>query len=511
MRNNNFYITTAISYVNGKPHLGHVYEMISSDFLARFQRMVGKNVFFLTGTDEHGQKIQKAAEEHNIPPQEFCDQNAKAFKDIARTFSISYDRFIRTTEEDHKKAVHALWKKLEEKGDIYESIYEGWYSQRDEAFFTEDELVTKEDGKKYTAGGAPVVWVKEPSYFFRLSRYTDKLLALYEEKDDFISPKTRCNEIVSFVKGGLKDLSISRSSFDWGIKVPSNPDHVVYVWLDALTNYLSALGYPNETKEMTNFWPCNLHIIGKDVIRFHAIFWPAFLMSAEIPLPHKVFGHGFININGEKMSKSLGNVISPQDLIEQFDTDSLRYFLLRDISYGEDGSFSYEGAVARINADLANDFGNLMQRTFSMVYKNCDGIIPSKNDESKDDKELYHKVSECLKSCTRLADECKIHRMLEEVWKIVSLCNRYVDEQAPWTLKKEDMPRFEAVMHVLCDMIRMIALLSYPAIPQKASLVLDYLSIPSEERNFDALLKPMKERIKIEKPTPFFPRIEAQN
>jgi methionyl-tRNA synthetase len=377
-----FYITTAISYVNGAPHLGHAYEVILTDVMARFKRLDGYDVMFLTGTDEHGEKVAKTAEKNGMSPKAFADKNAGYFEEMAKTLNISNDDFIRTTEARHYEASKAIWRKLKEKGDIYLGKYEGWYSVREEAYFAEDEIRTAEDGQKFSPNGTEVAWVVEPSYFFKLSEYTDKLLELYEAHPEFIQPQSRRNEIISFVKQGLKDLSISRhnSRLEWGIPVPDDNDHVMYVWLDALTNYITGVGYPDENSaSFKKFWPADYHVIGKDIIRFHCVFWPAFLMSANLPLQKTVFAHGFINVHGEKMSKSIGNVLSPTGLVETYGLDQIRYFLMREIPHGQDGNFSHEQAVTRINADLANGLGNLAQRTLSFIYKNCEAKIPVPN------------------------------------------------------------------------------------------------------------------------------------
>ena len=391
-----FYITTAISYVNGSPHLGHAYEAILTDVMARFKRLDGYDVMFLTGTDEHGEKVAKTAEQNNMGAQEFADKNAAEFQDMTGLLNISNDDFIRTTEDRHHKAAQALWKKLQDNGDIYLGKYEGWYSIREEGYFTEDELTKIPDTGEYlTPNGTEAKWVEEASYFFKLSEYTDKLLDYYEANPEFIQPESRRNEIISFVKGGLNDLSISRHKdrLHWGIPVPDDEDHVMYVWLDALTNYITAIGYPDEDAEsFKKYWPANYHVIGKDIIRFHAVFWPAFLMSAGLELPKTIFAHGFINVQGQKMSKSIGNVLSPIGMVGTYGLDQIRYFLMREISHGQDGNFSHEQAVTRMNADLANGIGNLAQRTLSMIYKNCDGQIPQAGKFMEDDKTLLNLV-----------------------------------------------------------------------------------------------------------------------
>ncbi|MCB1720799.1 MAG: methionine--tRNA ligase [Rhodospirillales bacterium] len=510
-----FYITTAISYVNGVPHLGHAYECILTDVMARFQRLDGRETFFLTGTDEHGEKVAKTAEENGMSAKDFADKNAASFIKMTKTLGISNDDFIRTSQERHHKSVQDIWKKLQDKGDIYLGKYEGWYSIREEAYFAEDELRESEDGTKFTPHGTPVEWVEEPSYFFRLSEYTKKLLKHYETHPEFIAPDARRNEIISFVKqeGGLRDLSISRhkSRLKWGIPVPGDEDHVMYVWLDALTNYITGIGYPDtESESYRKFWPAQFHVIGKDIIRFHCIYWPAFLMSADIALPETVFAHGFINVQGEKMSKSVGNVLSPDGLVETYGLDQIRYFLMREIPHGQDGNFSHEHAIARINADLANGLGNLAQRTLSMIHKNCDGAYPVPGEFTDDDKALLDKAYKTMLDEVRENfNTFQIHRALEAIWRIVSDANAYIDEQAPWTLKKEDPARMNTVLYVLADVIRCLAIAVQPVVPTSAAKMLDQLKIPAEQRTFEHISADftLKPGITIDKPEGIFPRI----
>lgn len=510
-----FYITTAISYVNGSPHLGHAYEVILTDVMARFKRLDGYDVMFLTGTDEHGEKVAKTAEKNNMSPQDFADKNAAEFIQMAKFLNISNDDFIRTTEKRHYAASQALWKKLEEAGDIYLGKYEGWYSVREEAYFTDSELKEGPDGAKLSPNGTEVKWVKEESYFFKLSKYTDKLLAYYKSHPDFITPATRANEIISFVsqEGGLKDLSISRHKdrLTWGIPVPGDDNHVMYVWLDALTNYMTAIGYPNEDSDsFKKFWPADYHVIGKDIIRFHAVYWPAFLMSAGIEIPKKIFAHGFINVQGEKMSKSVGNVVAPAALVETYGLDNIRYFLMREIAHGQDGNFSHEQAVQRINADLANGIGNLAQRTLSMIHKNCDAAFPAPNELNADDKALLAATRENLLGAVRSnLDELKFHRALEEIMKAVSMADGYVDAQAPWTLKKENPERMKTVLYVLAECIRCLGIFMQPVTPTAAAKLLDQLKAPQGERQFahiDAQYA-LKPGTAIDKPEGVFPRI----
>jgi len=510
----NFYITTAISYVNGVPHLGHAYEFILTDVMARFKRLDGYDVKFLTGTDEHGEKVSQTAEKNGVEPRAFADQNAASFQKVTDTLNMSNDDFIRTTEERHYAASQAIWKMLKEKGDIYLGKYEGWYSVREEAYFVESELREGENGQKFTPLGTEVEWVEEPSYFFKLSEYTDRLIEYYAANIDAVQPGGRLNEIVSFLKqdGGLKDLSISRhkSRLKWGIPVPGDEDHVMYVWLDALTNYITALGYPdiggNDFKE---FWPADYHVIGKDIIRFHAIYWPAFLMSADLPLPKTIFAHGFINVDGAKMSKSVGNVLSPDDLVDTYGLDQIRYFLMREIAHGQDGNFAHEQVVSRINADLANGLGNLAQRTLSMIYKNCDGALPKPHQQTEDDEELLAKVYAMLPKVQAEFEGFKINRALEHVWAVIGACDAYVDAQAPWTLKKTDFERMETVLYILAEAIRCLSIIVQPVVPSSAGRLLDQLAIPEDQRYFEHLSEDytIEPNTVIEKPEGVFPRI----
>ncbi len=509
-----FYITTAISYVNGVPHLGHAYESILTDVLARFKRLDGYDVMFLTGTDEHGEKVAQTAEQNGMEPRAFADKNAATFVEMTKNLGISNDDFIRTTEERHRISSQAIWKKLNDNGDIYLGKYEGWYSVREEAYFTEDELTTAEDGQKFTPLGTEVEWVEEPSYFFKLSSYTDRLIEYYAANIDAVQPSSRMNEIVSFLKqeGGLRDLSISRhkSRLKWGIPVPGDEDHVMYVWLDALTNYITALGYPDEnTEDFKKFWPADYHVIGKDITRFHAIYWPAFLMAANLPLPKTIFAHGFINVGGTKMSKSIGNVLSPDDLIETYGLDQIRYFLMREIPHGQDGNFSHEQAVLRINADLANGLGNLAQRTLSMVYKNCDAKIPAPQAFTEEDKALLQQAYAMPDQIRASFEALKINRALEHIWSVVSACDVYIDAQAPWTLKKTDTERMETVLYVLAEVIRCLAIIVQPVVPHCAPKILEQLNISEDKRMFEHMHTDhaLKSGTKIDKPEGVFPRI----
>lgn len=483
---NFFYITTPIYYVNDIPHIGHAYTTLACDVMARFMRLDGKQVKFLTGTDEHGQKVEKSAKAKGVDPQAFTDEVSQRFRELTDHMQFSNDDFIRTTEQRHKDAAQAMWKRLQDNGHIYLGSYSGWYSVRDETFYNEDELV---EGKAPT--GADVEWVEEPSYFFDLSKWQDKLLELYESQPDFILPKTRRNEVISFVKGGLTDLSISRTSFKWGVPVPGDDDHIMYVWLDALTNYLAAVDFPNmESKNYTHYWEqpehSPLHVVGKDILRFHAIYWPAFLMAADLPLPKRIVAHGWWTNEGQKISKSIGNVIDPLALIEEFGLDSTRYFLMREVPFGSDGNFSRNSMVTRINAELANNVGNLVQRTLSMINKNCDGNIPDQSKITSEDKALWQFSREQLDAIRKDMADQQFHLSLEKVVAIASKANEYIDIQAPWVLKKENPERMQAVLYTLAETIRYIGILLQPFMPSSASKILDQLAVADDARTLAA-------------------------
>ena len=479
-----FYITTAISYPNGSPHIGHAYELIATDAIARFKRLDGYDVFFLTGTDEHGQKMLQTAAREGISTQELADRNATVFRAMGPALNASNDDFIRTTEERHKRASQAIWQRMEAAGDIYKDSYSGWYSVRDEAYFAENETVVSGDGVRRGPTGTPVEWVEEESYFFKLSAYQDRLLALYEESPDFIGPDERRNEILSFVKSGLRDLSVSRTTFDWGIQVPGAPKHVMYVWVDALTNYITATGFPDEGGERRHFWPADVHIIGKDIIRFHAVYWPAFLMSAGLPLPKRVFGHGFLFNRGEKMSKSVGNVIDPFTLAAHYGVDQLRYFFLREVPFGQDGNYSHEAIVNRINADLANDLGNLAQRSLSMIAKNLNGVMPAFGQPEASDRELLEQAYGLVDKARAAMNDLALHTLLAETWKVVADANRYFASEEPWIKRKTDQARFEAILAVTAEVLRVIAIIAQPTIPESAGRLLDLLGVPADLRMF---------------------------
>ncbi|RED42478.1 methionyl-tRNA synthetase [Rhodopseudomonas thermotolerans] len=503
---NSFYITTAISYPNGAPHIGHAYEAIATDALARFQRLDGRDVFFLTGTDEHGLKMIQTAQREGMTPAELAARNAGRFRDMDDRFGISYNRFIRTSEEQHHASVQEVWKRMQANGDIYLDSYSGWYSVRDEAYYAEDETVVGEDQVRRGPQGTPVEWVEEKSYFFKLSAYQDKLLKLYEEQPDFIGPDARRNEVISFVKGGLKDLSVSRTTFDWGVKVPGDPEHVMYVWVDALTNYITGVGFPDESDKNWHYWPADVHVIGKDIIRFHAVYWPAFLMSAGIPVQKRVYAHGFLFNKGEKMSKSVGNIVDPFNLADQYGVDQVRYFFLREVPFGSDGSYNHEAIVNRINADLANDLGNLAQRSLTMVAKQCDGKVPGHGAFSETDSTILAMADGMIGQARTAMASQQIHQALNAVWAVVAEANRYFAGEAPWALAKTDPARQKTVLYVTAEVLRQIAILAQPAIPTAAAKLLDILGIAEDQRNFAALPTRIVPGTPLPAPAPIFPR-----
>ncbi len=507
-----FYITTAISYPNGKPHIGHAYELIATDAMARYQRLDGKDVFFLTGTDEHGQKMQQTARAEGISPQELADRNSGEFEAMAKLLNASNDDFIRTTQQRHHETSQNIWNLMAENGDIYQDSYAGWYSVRDEAYYQANETELRADGVRYGPQGTPVEWVEEASYFFKLSKYQDKLLAHYEANPDFIGPAERRNEVISFVKSGLKDLSISRTTFDWGIKVPNDPSHVMYVWVDALTNYITATGYIEDRNgPRAKYWPADVHIIGKDIIRFHAVYWPAFLMSARLPLPKRVFAHGFLLNKGEKMSKSLGNVVDPVNLVNHFGLDQVRYFFLREVSFGQDGSYSEEAIGTRINSDLANGIGNLASRSLSMIVKNCDGKVPECGPLTDEDTAMLAQADALLASTRDDMGKQLIHRALASIIAVVSETDRYFAGQEPWALKKTDPARMGTVLYVTAEVVRQIAILLQPFVPESAGKLLDLIAAPADQRDFGALGEAgrLVAGTPLEAPKPVFPRYVA--
>jgi methionyl-tRNA synthetase len=482
-----FYITTAISYPNGKPHIGHAYEAIAADVIARHQRQRGRDVRFQTGTDEHGLKMAQKARDLGVTPKALCDEMSAYFIEMCKVLNVSYDVFMRTTEPRHHVASQELWRRMEAKGDLYLDRYEGWYSIRDEAYYDEGELTTGEGSEKLSPQGTPVEWTVEESWFFRLSKYAEPLLALYADHPGFLKPDSRRNEVLRFVEGGLRDLSVSRTSFDWGVKVPGSENHVMYVWVDALTNYLTGLGFPDDTPEMAKWWPADLHLIGKDIVRFHTVYWPAFLMSADLPLPKQVFGHGFLLNRGQKESKSLGNVTDPLELAERFGVDNLRYFLMREVAFGQDGSYSPEAIVTRCNAELANSFGNLAQRTLSMIFKNLEGRLRSDIIPNDEDLLLRFKVDSGIGNMGGLFDKLAFSDGIDRWMSAVFACNQYVDEQAPWTLRKTDPERMETVLMTLFSCVRDLAIAVRPVVPAASDVLLDQMGILAEQRDYSML------------------------
>lgn len=502
-----FYVTTPIYYVNGAPHIGHAYTSIAADVMARFKRLDGYDVFFLTGTDEHGQKVEQAAREAGIDPQSFTDQVSADFRAMADAMGISYDDWIRTTEGRHKASCAELWRRIAANGDIYLDHYEGWYAVRDEAFYDEAETTLLADGARIaTASGAPVAWVREPSYFFRLSAYQDRLLRHYEEHPDFIAPSSSRSEVTSFVRGGLQDLSISRTTFSWGIPVPDAPGHVMYVWLDALNNYVTACGFPDPRAPRWRYWPANLHMVGKEITRFHAVYWPAFLMAAGLPLPARVSANGWWLVEGQKMSKSLGNVLDPRDLVRTYGLDQTRYYLLREKPFGSDGSITRRGLATRINVELANDLGNLAQRTLSLIARNCGGALPAHGPAAEDDLVLLAAADALLAAVRAHIDQQTFHEALEEIWKVIRAANGYIDRQAPWALAKTDRKRMEAVLRVLVDTVRVVATLLQPIMPGSMGRMLDQLGVPRDARDFAGLATPLTAATPLPPPQGVFPR-----
>ena len=482
-----FYITTAIAYPNGAPHIGYGYEIITTDAIARFKRLDGYEVFFLTGTDEHGIKIAQTAAQAGITPKQLVDRNVERFQAMAERLNSSNDRFIRTTEPRHHESSQAIWDRMKQNGDLYLSKYAGWYSVRDEAYYDASETRV-ENGVRLGALDTPVEWVEEESYFFRLSAYQDKLLKLYADVPDFVLPRERLNEVASFVRGGLKDLSVSRTTFDWGVKVPGDEKHVMYVWVDALTNYITAVGFPDTASpSFRRYWPADLHVIGKDIVRFHAVYWPAFLMSAGIAVPRQIFSHGWILNRGEKMSKSVGNVVDPFALADAYGVDPLRYFFMREVSFGQDGNYSHEAIVARINADLANDLGNLAQRSLSMIGKQLGGVVPAPGVFSASDQAILSAADGMIGKAREAMKGFALHQVLNAVWAVVADANRYFAGEAPWALAKTDPARQGTVLYVTAEVIRQVAILAQPFMPTSSSKLLDLLTIPSEKRDFAAL------------------------
>ncbi|QIG52921.1 methionine--tRNA ligase [Altererythrobacter sp. BO-6] len=511
-----FYITTAINYPNGRPHIGHAYEGIATDVVARFQRMMGRDVRFITGTDEHGLKMDQTARKMGRATIDLADEMSAYFREMADTLNLSYDDFVRTTEPRHHAASLELWRRMEAAGDLYLDRYEGWYSVRDEAFYDESELTEGEGGEKLSPQGTPVEWTAEETWFFRLSNYQDKLLALYRDNPGFIRPESRRNEVLRFVEAGLKDLSVSRTSFDWGVPVPNSPGHVMYVWVDALTTYMTGVGFPDADGEMfQRYWPANIHMIGKDIVRFHTVYWPAFLMSAGLPLPKQVFGHGFLLARGgEKMSKSAGNVVDPMDLAARFGVDPLRYFFMREIAFGQDGSYSAEAIVQRANGELGNAFGNLAQRTLGFIAKNLDGYLPVIRGHTEADTALFEAVDKAISKDIPEAFESLALQQGVEAWlQAVFACNAYIDSEAPWALRKTDPERMETVLATLYICIAQLAVAIAPVIPASSAKLLDTMGIAPDLRSYEGIrshwYSPLAESdFRIVAPTPLFPRLE---
>ena len=506
--NRPFFVTTPIYYVNDTPHLGHAYPTVAADALARFMRLDGYRVRFLTGTDEHGQKVERSAQALGLTPQQFTDRVSATFREMDRLLDISNDDYIRTTEQRHIRGVQALWRELERRGEIYLGRFAGWYCVRDEAFYDESELIDGPGGTRLAPTGAEVEWVEEENYFFRLSAWQERLLAFYEAHPEAIAPRSRRNEVISFVRSGLKDLSISRTSFSWGIPVPGNPAHVIYVWLDALVNYITALGYPEvERGDYATYWPADIHIVGKDILRFHTVYWHAFLMAAGLEPPRRVFAHGWWTVEGQKMSKSLGNFIPPKDLVDRYGLDPVRYFLMRELPFGSDGDFSHRAVVGRLNGDLANDFGNLAQRVLVMINRNCDAVVPEAGGLTAAETALLDAGRSLLAMVRGHVSEQAFHLALEAIWRVVGEANRYVDEQAPWVLSRSDPARMRTVLYTLAETLRHLAILAQPFVPGTAGKLLDQLAVPESARDFTALTAaPLGPGTPLPKPEGIFPR-----
>ncbi len=504
-----YYITTAIAYPNGPPHIGHAYEAIATDAIARFMRLDGRDVFFLTGTDEHGIKMLQTAAREGLTPRELVARNVPRFQAMVKTLNCSNDEYIRTTEPRHYRSSEAIWSAMQAAGDIYLDKYSGWYSVRDEAYYDESETHLDEKGQRVGPQGTPVEWVEEESYFFRLSKYQDKLLELYADHPEFVLPKERMNEVASFVRGGLQDLSISRTTFDWGVPVPGDPKHVMYVWVDALTNYITGVGYPDTNSEkFRKYWPADLHVIGKDIVRFHAVYWPAFLMSAGLQVPRRIFSHGFLFNRGEKMSKSVGNVIDPFALADAYGVDQFRYFVLREVPFGQDGNYSHEAIVNRINADLANDLGNLAQRSLTMVARNFAGALPQPGEFSAADREILSAADDLIGKAREAMATLQLHTVLNAVWTVVADANRYFAGEAPWALAKTDPLRQGTILYVTAEVLRQISILALPFVPQSAGKLLDLLAIAENERTFAFLSgkRRIGAGVELPGPVPVFPR-----
>jgi len=508
MSGRTFYITTAIPYANGAPHIGHAYERIATDAIARFKRLDGYDVLFVTGVDEHGLKMLQTAQREGITPLQLGDRTAAEFLAMGEVLEAPTDDFVRTTQERHKRASQAIWEGMQVAGDIYLSKYSGWYSVRDEAYYDEGELTAAADGGRLAPTGSPVEWVEEESYFFRLSAYADRLLRHYEEHPDFVTPEKYKNELVAFIKRGLSDLSISRTTFAWGVPVPNDPNHVMYVWVDALTNYITATGYPDPNAPRAKFWPADAHVIGKDITRFHAIYWPAFLMSAGIAVPKQVVVHGFLFNRGEKMSKSVGNVIDPFTLAAHYSTDQLRYFFLREVPFGQDGNYSHEAIVQRVNADLANDLGNLAQRSLSMIARNCEGRVPTPGEFTAVDKAILAEAYAIGDKARGAMRDYALHQVLAEIWQVVAGANRYFAAEEPWAKRKSDPERMATILYVTAEVLRVVAIFVQPFMPAKMAQLLDLLAVPKDAHSFDRATRerPLASNAELPAPTPIFPR-----
>ena len=514
MPSNNFYITTPIYYPSGNPHMGHAYSSIVADVFARFKRLEGKNVYFLTGTDEHGLKIQREAEKNKKDTKVFCDEISSKFKNLAKTLNLSIDDFIRTTEKRHHDSVKDIWNKLVESGDIYLSKYAGWYSVSDEAYYTEDEILTVDGNKMSKLSGSAVDWFEEESYFFKLSAWQDKLLTHYENNPEFVSPKSRNNEITQFVKSGLNDLSVSRTSFKWGIQVPNNNKHIVYVWLDALTNYISALNFPDtENKLYKDFWPANVHIIGKDILRFHAVYWPAFLMAAKLPLPLKIYGHGWILSGDKKMSKSIGNILDPLEIIKKYGVDQLRYYLIKEVSLGNDGNVSMENLKNCINNDLANNFGNLCQRVFSFIEKNCSGKLPIPKKLEDIDLDLINNLTNKVNELVKDMDKQDLNNYVKKVVEFSFNANKYFNDLEPWSLKKTNVDRMNAILYTIVTQIKNISILLSPIIPISSEKIFDIMNLNNKDKTLKSIINKdcFDHNLKFKKTSILFKKIENDN
>ncbi|MDP9097051.1 MAG: methionine--tRNA ligase [Pseudomonadota bacterium] len=510
MPDKTFYIATPIFYVNGAPHLGHAYTSIAADVMARWKRLDGYDVLFATGTDEHGGKVEKAALDAGMAPQDFTDLVSAKFRDLGRLLDLSNDVFIRTTEQRHAAACQDIWRRLRASGDIYLGTYEGWYAVRDETFYAADEVAPGPDGTRLAPTGAPVEWVTEESYFFRLSAWGDRLMAYYDAAPDRILPPSRRNEVTSFVRGGLKDLAVSRTGIRWGVPVPDDPKHVMYVWLDALINYITICGFPNTTDALWRFWPTDINVVGKDILRFHAVIWPAVLLAAGLEPPLRVVGHGWWTARGEKMSKSVGNAIDGVALVETYGLDAVRFFVLREVPFGNDGDFSDAAVIRRLNGELANDLGNLAQRTLSQIAKNLGGILPEREPATDDDRQLRDAADALAGALRPMMDRMALGDALEEVWKVIRSANAYVDHQAPWALRKSDPARMAAVLRVLVDVLRVVATVLTPFMPASMSKLLDQLAVSPEERSLDALATPLPGGRALPAPQGIFPRFVTE-